>query len=387
MHSFSYWEKTSLLSHPDVAIIGSGIVGLSAAIHLKKNKPNLKIEIYERGAIPSGASTKNAGFACFGSMTELVDDLKNMSENEVLDLVEMRWKGLLKLRKNIGDKAMNFKQLGGFELFLTKDETAYEECMNRLDFFNETLKDIIGIDNVFRKRDNRIAPLGFGNTKHIIHNSAEGQIDTGMMMKALIAKAKSLDIKIWNGMPVLNIEETSDGVSLKVASNHFVKAKVVLIATNGFANKLLKLKDLKPARNQVIITEPISDLPFDGCFHLDRGYFYFRSVDIRGSSKKRILFGGGRNLSPQEETTDEFGETTIIQKDLELKLHSVIYPKRKLAIDMRWSGILGIGSHKSPILKKISPHSFVAIRLGGMGVAIGSLIGEEAAKKILTELE
>jgi L-2-hydroxyglutarate oxidase LhgO len=74
--NFSYWEQSSFFNY-DAIIIGSGIVGLIAAIHLKKSSPNLNIAVLERGFLPSGASTKNAGFACFGSVSELIEQEKN----------------------------------------------------------------------------------------------------------------------------------------------------------------------------------------------------------------------------------------------------------------------------------------------------------------------
>jgi hypothetical protein len=68
----SYWEQQSFFGPVDIAIIGAGLVGLTAAIYLKERRPNWRIVVLERGALPSGASTKNAGFACFGSILELI---------------------------------------------------------------------------------------------------------------------------------------------------------------------------------------------------------------------------------------------------------------------------------------------------------------------------
>ena len=73
--------------------------------------------ILEKGFLPQGASTKNAGFACFGSPTEILDDLKNLNEKEVVSLIKSRWDGLKLLRKNIGDKNIGYKCHGGYELF------------------------------------------------------------------------------------------------------------------------------------------------------------------------------------------------------------------------------------------------------------------------------
>jgi cation diffusion facilitator CzcD-associated flavoprotein CzcO len=75
----SFWEKSLYFESLDFTIIGAGIVGLSTAIFLKEKFPRSKILILERGYLPSGASTKNAGFACFGSPTELYDDLSKIS--------------------------------------------------------------------------------------------------------------------------------------------------------------------------------------------------------------------------------------------------------------------------------------------------------------------
>ena len=94
----SFWEADSFYNDIDYAIVGSGIVGLSAAIELRAKYPEAKIVIFEKGFLPSGASTKNAGFACFGSPTEILSDLKIMSKEEVISTVDKRWKGLLNLR-------------------------------------------------------------------------------------------------------------------------------------------------------------------------------------------------------------------------------------------------------------------------------------------------
>ena len=386
MKSISYWEQSTFFSNIDVAIIGSGIVGLSAAIYLKKISPNLKVTVIERGVLPSGASTKNAGFACFGSMTELVDDLRNRSENAVFNLVEKRWKGLQKLRNLLGDQAIGYQHFGGYELFLPHDENVFHECLSHTHQFNLHLKEITGKKQTFQLRDGQINNFGFAKTKHLIFNSAEGQIDTGRMMKSLISKARGLNIEILNGLKVIKLEELGNKVKLRFSGGFSLVAKKTIVATNGFAAQLLDGLDLKPARNQVLVTEAIPDLPFQGCFHIDRGYFYFRSIDSADGKTKRILFGGGRNLAPAEETTSEFGQTSLIQTRLEQMLREIIFPKRQLKIEMRWSGILGIGESKKPILKKISPSIIVAIRLGGMGVAIGSLTGEDASRIVLEEL-
>lgn len=121
----------------------------------------------------------------------------------------------------------------------------------------------------------------------------------------------------------------------------------------------------------MLITKPIENLHINGTFHLDKGYYYFRNID------NRILFGGGRNLDFKGEETTEFSQTKLVQDQLESILKTMILPNRPFEIEFRWSGIMGVGNQKKAILKQLSNNVFCGVRLGGMGVAIGSTIGKD----------
>ncbi len=366
--NLSYWEIKSWFGNVDFTIIGSGIVGLHCALNLKEKYPKASILVLEKGILPQGASTKNAGFACFGSLSEILDDLKTHSEEEVVALVKKRWGGLQKLRKNLGDKQLDFQQLGGYELFT---EELFEECAPKLESINNLLKSIFKTD-VFSFCENK---FGFSKIHpKTVFNPLEGQIDTGKMMCRLLRKAQVAGIKILNGLEVEKFTQQSDGVLIQTNVIEF-RTKNLCIATNGFAKQVLQ-EDVQPARAQVLITKPIKNLHLKGTFHLEKGYYYFRNID------DRILLGGGRNLDFQTEETTQFGQTEIIQNKLEELLKTTILPKTKVEIDHRWSGIMGVGNQKKAILKKISSNVFCGVRLGGMGVAIGSVIGEELAELV-----
>jgi glycine/D-amino acid oxidase-like deaminating enzyme len=369
--NLSYWELKNWFTNVDYTIVGSGIVGLHAALRLREKFPESKILILEKGMLPEGASTKNAGFACFGSLSEIIDDLKSHTEEEVVQLVQKRWQGLQLLRKNLGDQTIDFKPFGGYELFLKNDESTYTECLQKLPFINEILKSIFKTD-VFEKNIDR---FGFNNIQeYTIFNPFEAQIDTGNMMQALLKKAQSNGILILNNQTVSNFHDNANEVEVSVNDYSFTTKKL-LFATNGFAGELTN-NAVKPARAQVLITEPIPNLDIKGTFHLDKGYYYFRNIN------DRILFGGGRNLDFEGENTSQFGQTEIIQNKLEEILKTVILPNTDFKIAHRWSGIMGIGSSKNPIVESLSENVYCGVRLGGMGVAIGSLVGQELADLI-----
>lgn len=367
----SYWEIKNWFSNVDYTIVGSGIVGLHTAIRLRERFPNAKILILEKGVLPQGASTKNAGFACFGSVSEIISDLKTHSEEEVIQLIHKRYSGLQLLRKNLGDKALDYKPFGGYEVFLKDDEIFYNDCVSKIPFINDIVRPLFKSE-VYSKTLDR---FDFKNTfDYLIFNEFEGQIDTGNMMQALLKKAIQNDILILNNQTVSAHQELNDGIEI-VTNDVTFKTKKLVFTTNGFASELTK-NEVKPARAQVLITKPIENLHIKGTFHLDQGYYYFRNIN------NRILFGGGRNLDFEGETTTSLETTEIIQNRLQDLLKNVILPNTPFEIEHRWSGIMGIGNSKKPIVQQVSNNVYCGVRMGGMGVAIGSLIGQELADLI-----
>ena len=376
-YNLSYWERETFLKDFDVAVIGSGIVGLAAAMRVKELDPSLNVAVLERGALPAGASTRNAGFACFGSMTELLDDMSHRSEDQVLEVVEKRWRGLQRLRALIGDEQMDFQMLGGYEMFTDDEEEIFRQCQERIPDFNQKIGAITGHNEVFKVVDDRAPHFGFRGVRHLILNQPEGQVHTGKMMAALLRIAEQQGIKIFNGITIQRMESSSQGVELETGSGWTLRVPRVLVAVNGFAKALLPDADVIPARNQVLITKPIPGLPVEGCFHYDRGYFYFRNID------GRILLGGGRHLDNAVEQTAEFGPNELIRSALVQLLKTVICPGQSFEIDSWWTGILGLGSVKKPIVERYAPNIVIAVRLNGMGVAIGTLVGQEGAEMLM----
>lgn len=375
--ALSYWEQNTFFDGIDVLIVGSGIVGLNAAITLKEKEPRLKVVILERGTLPTGASTRNAGFACFGSMTELLDDRNENGEAAMLQLVAKRWKGLMRLRERVGDEGLDYQEYGGYELFKPSEEKRLEYCLDEIAHLNQQLQEITGQKAIFTIQNKQLSTFGFDKVKALLHNSAEGQIDTGKMMRALLQLAHEKGVLIYNGCEVEEIKEEGSRAVALCKNGWRIAAAKIIICNNGFAQNLLPDLNVQPARNQVLITKAIPNLKIKGCFHYHSGYFYFRNVG------NRILLGGGRHLAKEEETTTVFQQTEKIQTALLDLLNNIILPNQNIAIEQWWSGILGIGISKEPIVRSISPSIYAAVRLGGMGVAIGSLIGEEAAQLVL----
>lgn len=371
MNNLSYWEYKYFLEGIDHLVVGGGIVGLSAAYYLKKKFPKQRVVVVERDVFSAGASSKNAGFACFGSPSELAADFKSMPEHEVVDLVQMRFEGLRLLRGLLGDDGIGYSAAGGVELFRDEDRRSAEYCLSQLDLWNSILEDVIGI----RPFEPSSAYLGFNGKKSFHYSIAingEGSIQTGLMLRSLRALACAHGVELLCGSPIdaIHLDDKTPSVDYLGVN---VKPANLYVCTNGFARELLPKLEVKAVRNQVLVTAPLSAVLPDGTYHLDEGYVYFRSLG------RRLLIGGFRNKDKEIETTSKFGITEKIQSELERFITDYI-TSEKIDIDYRWSGILGTGDSKSPIIQQLKDRVFVGVRMGGMGVAIGNLIGKKLSE-------
>ncbi|MDQ6608622.1 MAG: FAD-binding oxidoreductase, partial [Bacteroidota bacterium] len=189
----SVWEQETFFAPQDVIVIGSGMVGLWSAFFLKKTHPKLKITIVDSGMIPTGASTRNAGFACFGSLSELVEDAQIMGTDKMLELVEMRYKGLERIEKYFSKKEIDFKLCGGYELY-EENKISTEKLNENIDYLNSLLKPITDTKKTYRLADEKTAQFGFGNTKHLVKNKLEGYLHPGKLVQALLHKVQGMGV-------------------------------------------------------------------------------------------------------------------------------------------------------------------------------------------------
>jgi len=370
MAQLSVWEKESFFAPADIIIAGSGLVGLWSAWYLKKLAPKLTITILDRGLIPTGASTRNAGFACFGSLTELIANREEMGEDQLLQLVEWRFKGIKRIRKTFDAKTIDYERNGGYELLTAFDPN---ELRTQIDTFNRLLKNVTGQQKTFRLQNGIIEKFGFTGIRHLVESSAEGQLHSGKLCQALLRLVQSMGVTVLNNIEITGYEKVHGQILLHTQHDFPLLCSQLLVATNAFARQLLPQIDITPARGQVLVTSPIDGLPFKGTFHFDEGFYYFR--DLGG----RVLLGGARNKAIEEETTTEMEITDRIQHELERFLRETILPGRHYTIEHRWSGIMGMGGEKMPILKAVNDHVFCAVRMSGMGVALAPVVGEKVA--------
>ena len=379
--AISVWEQSTYFAPKDLVIVGCGFVGLWTAYEAIHQNPKLNITILERGTIPSGASTRNAGFSCFGSVSELISDIQLMGEAAMLETVKMRYDGLQRIQEVFKAKEIDYNQWGGYELFEGKKGAKNDESglydISKLEsdiaYLNKILAPALKTPKkngkylpIYTNASKHIKKLGFQGIEALAFNQLEGQLNSAKLVLALQKAVQAKGVQILFNTEVKKFKSHKKGVTITTNLEAVLETKQFLVCTNGFAKQLIPSLDVVPARGQVFVTEPIKNLKFKGCFHFDEGYYYFRNLG------NRLLLGGARNADFKNEKTYSLETSATIQKVLEDCMMQRILPKgsKKPKIELRWSGTMGMGTIKKPIIEQVQPNVYCAVRMSGMGVAI-----------------
>ena len=371
---YSYWEHKHWFEKQDIVIVGAGLTGTLSAIAIKKKFPNRKVAVIEAHPIPRGASTKNAGFACFATIGEILDDLSTTSENKVIETISLRYSGLSLLKELVPSVSMLYSGNGGCELFNTSHE--YDKCIDKLDYVNSLIQEATGLSNCLSKV--KIEDSGVGNRtsqlyKSAIFNSNEGSLNPVKLIKQLNHIAINLGVSFHYGLKVNSYNAENDKVYVDVNGMELI-CQELIFCTNAFAQDHFPQEDIKPARNIVLVSVPHDDV-LQGNYHCEQGYIYFRNIE------NRLLIGGARNINLLAESTSKFGFNPEIESFLKEFAHSKLGLKN-LQFPYKWSGIIATGQSKFPIIKKVENHVYTALRMGGMGVAISSAVAQQVADLI-----
>ncbi len=362
----SFWESELYEQTYDLLVIGAGLTGQSVAYFYKKAHPDKKVLVVDRGFFPIGASTRNAGFACFGSITEHIEDMRIEDEVHIIDRIRRRVQGLKLLRETLGDSNIEYREPGAYEIFTDQEE--YLTALVHIKKCNRWLVEAAGEERVYEQ------------TKHhgfdAIRIKGEGCLHPGKMMRTLYEKNIATGVEFrWQG-EVEKIDTEAGTVQLK--NGITLKANQLAVATNSFTNSLLKDISITPGRGFVFVTKPIPNLKWKGTYHYKAGYYYFR-----GLKGNRFLLGGARSLDIDGETTTDFGTNALIKNHLVTFANEVLELPKDWKIEREWSGIMGFTPTKSPILKRLTEKTTVIGGLSGMGVALGMQLGKEAVDEVI----
>ena len=344
--------ETALEARADVAIVGAGVTGCSAALQLAE--AGLRVRVHDARGIAEGASGRNGGFALGGGAARY--DVARETYGAERAAAYWRWteQALDRMAELAGD---SLTRPGSYRLAGDQEERAEIEL--EYEALREDGFDAEWLDDV---------PGGAAGRFHgAISHPRDGSIQPARFVRRLAGLAAA------SGAELREHDEVEDVEALD--------ADRVLVATDGYGHGLVpELADLIwPTRGQVVASEPLDRLLYDRPHYARQGFDYWQQL-----SDGRILLGGFRDVSILDELTDVEETTPTIQASLEFFLHELA--GGPVAVTHRWAGIFGLTQDLLPLVGAVPGRDgrvWVAGGYSGHGNVLGFACGALVADAIL----
>jgi glycine/D-amino acid oxidase-like deaminating enzyme len=386
------WWADSLVERPaiypeligdqqtDVAVIGGGYTGLSAALHLTREH-QIGVQVLERAFPGWGASGRNGGFCCMGSSKlswgEVIakfgrDDARAFyrAQVESIDLVGdlLKREGIDADRSGSGEIALAHKP------GVTKDFAAEVDFMAREFGARWT---------ILNRAELEARGMKSGGFHGAIHNPVGFGLNPMKYVTGLAAAASRAGAKISAQSPVNEWRREGNKQRL-VTPKGSLLANRVLIATNGYTPEDLHPDfggRLLPALSSVVATRPMTkaELAAQGWTSTDMAYdlrnllHYFRLLP-----DGRMVFGGRGGLSAEP------GALARQSQRIEAAFRAYFPAWAGVEITHRWSGLVCLAMDVIPHVGKWEqePGTYFALAYHGNGVGMASWAGRASANVI-----
>lgn len=273
----------------DLAIIGGGFTGVSAAYHFSKHYPEKRCVILEAKALANGASGRNGGM-----MLNWINGIEDESDAMTKRVYEFTNSGIDMITGLIEEHNLDvsYRRDGSMEVY-TDPERA-EKAHREAEHLNS-----IGIPIKFLTADDIKRHINLENVYGATVDMQEGQLNGAQYIRALKPVLEEQGVQIYEDTPVLTVNEGADIVLTTPQGQ--VRAKAIVLATNGYTGKLGYFrKGVFPLHSHVFATDALSDEQ-KAQVGWETLSGYSDDLDrISYSSMTReghIVFGGGSNQS------------------------------------------------------------------------------------------
>lgn len=351
-----------LPNHADIAIIGAGYTGISAARTLARR--GCEVLVLESDTAGFGASTRNGGFVLPGYKRELSSLIRLLGFARALELFAESVHAMAFVESLIAEERIECEYRRAGHLIVAESRRQLEnldrlsELLERRCNYSTTM---IGADRIgaeigsLRYVGGALDPRGA--------SLQPAQLFTGVLRAALRAGAV-----VAEGTRVATINRKGAGFTIET-SRGSIAADDVLIATNGYRPPEPQLRRrVIPVGSHIIATAPLDRevqrrlIPharlLSDCRHLLHYY--------RLSSDGRLLFGGRAAFSPIETPA----AAARLQRDM-----VAVFPELgKTPIEFAWSGTLGFARDQLPHAGRMNRVGY-ACCYGGHGVALSLYLG------------
>ena len=369
----SFWQRATLgpAISCDVAIVGGGIIGTSAAYWMKKMKPEWNVVLLESRTIGFGASGRNAGFLLQGTASNYATDIATYGEHTARKLWEFTLENRQLIEAEFPATRINLQTKGS--LIAAGSEQESQKLQRSAELLNQA-----GYLVEFWNEEKVAKEINGAQFHGALYVPSGGSMNPIKLLSEISGTSGAL---ILEQHPVTNISSRNDSCVLRTPRRE-IHANRVFLALNAYLPELLPetAPHLHPVRAQMCATSPMASWLKYPLYSHD-GYYY-----IRQAPDGSLLLGGARHLFRNEEVGYADTTTPHLQQALLDYFNRHFFThhnseKPPLSINAQWSGTMALTENGLPLLAEIHeyPGSFWAAGFNGHGMGYGFRFGKMVA--------
>jgi glycine/D-amino acid oxidase-like deaminating enzyme len=351
----------------DVVVVGGGVSGCSTAWHLAR--AGARVKLLEAREVASGASGRNGGFLLAGMAHRPVALAALVGEQRAAELYDLTARGrerVYEVAESIGAGGFA-RRTGSLRLAVDQDELDELDQEAALLEAADVRVERLGIDDL-------PASLPSGHFLGGLRFGDDGQLMPAGWVRSLGGAAADEGATIHERSPVEAIEDDADGVVVRTAAGHQVRAQHVVVATEAWLSGLLEelAGIVLPYRSQVLAAAPPLDADGKVRRVLDHVTWSRRGWDYAQQTADGTIVIGGEELEDVERLR-AWEEVTVDsdQRWLETWLHRVLGSEPEVLT--RWAGVLSQTVDGFAVLGPLPGRPRV-VSCGGWGGA-GNVLG------------
>ncbi len=364
----------------EIAIIGGGYSGLSAALELAQNGAD--VAVFDAGRSGWGASGRNGGFCCMGGSGKDYGYLaKKFGDDAVKQFARIQYDAIRLVENRLTDWNIDADRHSDGEVILAHKPNRIGELHHEAD----ELAHYTNIKSTFLDRNTLIERgLHANDTYGGLHVQAGFGLNPMKYLVGLHAQCIAAGVRIFEQAKIDRFCEDGDHYLLHAGDTRISAGKIV-IATNGYSSE--NLPDwiggrLMPVFSGILVTRPMNDdelsaqgwtsdlMAFDSRILLH----YFRKLP-----DNRFLFGGRGGITATP-AAFEAGKRDLLEN------FNRMFPAwRDIDFTHHWNGLACLSQSWRPYIGRVPGHRDVwtALAWHGNGVALASMGGKLLAERIL----
>lgn len=358
----------------DVAIVGGGYTGLSAAWTLAKGGAN--VAVLEQQAIGGGASSVNGGQVAPGLKLNIQSAFKKYGPELGRELWQASMAAVRHLEQTLTEENIDCDYTGAGGIALAYRPSHYRHMAEEVEWMARELDfhelEIVPPERLREEIGSDVFPGGLAERMG-------GGLHPAKYVYGLASATARARAKLCEHTEVRAIRRLAQGGDFQISTDKgIVQAAEILLATNGYTGSLVPKiqRRVFPVGSYMITTEPLSPelqhelSPKNRVMYSTKWFLNYFRLTPDG----RMSMGGRNNLSPNLDLVES------ARNLYETMIH--IFPQlRGFPVTHSWTGRLGITFDLAPHIGRVDG-IYYALGYGGHGVALSGYLGQEAAHLI-----